>query len=482
MGAGISKATSSITRQQLLASTSNGREHINKLFLLMLSTLTPEDMLKLNKSQTCSSYVFLMANTLGKIFQDLQVRPKTKTDTGVIYFEKIDTLKAQTTESRELCLFVSYFFIRIFQIFGAVAMTILDDPGAGQILGAVHIGQAKPVDTKRIPGTRGAYLGGSLSGGSLSGGAEAKHFMSGNARMFSPIRELLSDPELETTQRGTPRAVFTFLHLPNVILIPERINESGKLQNIRIQIDGVGKIYANMKLAITFQVPGQPKKGKISLDTFRYVDQHKDATIIGIINKQLLNYKTSFDIVSMDGTSWVSGSQSFEDKLISVIYKLQEIIQELENNPTYTLANLKLLTKEEKGLLPARGIPGAPGAPGVQRYGVGSRDVAVTRSLQNEYIVNVMKQLAGTKTTAFCVARAIQLIDANTLYNPKSTMTLSGVCKPVFLFLRQSKVLKRFLGSRRLINSFTHDLDLIKEVSFLSKWVTYKPTRNFSRI
>jgi hypothetical protein len=111
MGAGASKAASSITRQQLLASTTNGRDHINKLFLLMLSRLTPEDLLKLNKSQTCSSYVFLMANSLGRVFQDLQVRPRTKTDTGVIYFEKLDTLKAQTTESRELCLFVGYFFI-----------------------------------------------------------------------------------------------------------------------------------------------------------------------------------------------------------------------------------------------------------------------------------------------------------------------------------------------------------------------------------
>jgi hypothetical protein len=436
MGAGATKAASSITRQQLLASTTNGRDHINKLFLLMLSKLTPEDLLKLNKSQTCSSYVFLMANSIGHIFQDLQVRPRTKTDTGVIYFEKLDTLKAQTTESRELCLFVSYFFIRIFQIFGAVAMTILDDPGAGQILGAVHVGHPQAVDPKRIPGARGAYLSGgsdsgSDSGGSLIGGAEPKHFMTGNARMFAPIRELLTDPELETTTRGTPRAVFSFLNLPNVNLIPERIDERGKPQNMRIEIDGIGRIYSNLKLTPTLQAIGQPKKIKVAIEGFRYVDTHKDAQIVGLINRQILQYKTSFDISSPDSLTWYAGSQSFEDKLNGIIYKLQGIIQELESNPSYTLKNLKLLTKEEKGLLPgATAVPGVPGA--VQRPGVGSRDVAVTRSLQNEYIVNVMKQLSGSKTTAFCVARAIQLIDANTLYNPKASMTLSGICKPVF--------------------------------------------------
>ena len=426
MGAGASKAASSITRQQLLASTTNGRDHINKLFLLMLSKLTPEDLLKLNKSQTCSSYVFLMANSIGHIFQDLQVRPRTKTDTGVIYFEKLDTLKAQTTESRELCLFVSYFFIRIFQIFGAVAMTILDDPGAGQILGAVHVGHPQVVDPRRIPGARGAYL---------SGGAESKHFMSGNARMFASIRELLDDPELETTTRGTPRAVFSFLNLPNVQIIPERIDERGRPQNMRIEIDGNSRIYANMKLAPILQPIGQPKKIKIAIEGFRYVDSHKDAQIVGLINRQILQYKTSFDITSPDSLTWYSGSQPFEDKLNGIIYKVQGIIQELESNPAYTLANLKLLTKEEKGFVPGAtavpGMPGMPGMPGaIQRHG--SRDVAVIRSLQNEYIVNVMKQLAGSKTTAFCVARAIQLIDANTLYNPKSTMSLSGVCKPIF--------------------------------------------------
>jgi len=423
MGAGATKAASSITRQQLLASTTKGRDHIYKLFLLMLSKLTPEDLLKLNKSQSCSSYVFLMANSIGHIFQDLQVRPRTKTDTGVIYFEKLDTLKTQTTESRELCLFVSYFFIRIFQIFGAVAMTILDDPGAGQILGAVHVGNPQVVDPKRIPGARGAYL---------SGGAEPKHFMTGNARMFAPIRELLDDPELETTTRGTPRAVFTFLNLSNVQLIPERIDERGRPQNVRIEIDGTSRIYANMKLAPVLQPVGQPKKVKITIEGFRYVDSHKDAQVVGLINKQILQYKINFDIASPDGQTWYSGSQPFEDKLNGIIFKIQGIIQELENNPEYTLKNLKLLTKEEKGLLPGQVtvIPGLAGQQAVGRQG--SRDIAVTRSLQNEYIVNVMKQLAGSKTTAFCVARAIQLIDANTLYNPKVSMTLSGICKPVF--------------------------------------------------
>jgi hypothetical protein len=433
MGAGISQAASSITRQQLLASTTNGRDHINKLFLLMLSRLTPEDLLKLNKSQTCSSYVFLMANSLGRVFQDLQVRPRTKTDTGVIYFEKLDTLKAQTAESRELCLFVGYFFIRIFQIFGAVAMTILDDPGAGQILGAVHVGNPQAIDPRRIPGARGAYLsGGSLSGGSLIGGAESKHFMSGNARMFAPIRELLDDPELETTTRGTPRAVFTFLNLSNIQLIPERIDERGKPQNLRMEIDGNSRIYANMKLTPTLQPLGQPKKIKVVIDGFRYVDSHKDSQIVGLINKQISQYKTNYDIISSDGLTWSSGSQPFEDKLSGIVYKLQGIIQELENNPEYTLKNLKLLTREEKGLLPGQ-VDGTQGVAGQQAIGRhGSRDIAVTRSLQNEYIVNVMKQLAGSKTTAFCVSRAIQLIDANTLYNPKSSMSLSGVCKPVF--------------------------------------------------
>ena len=104
----------------------------------MLAKITPEDLMKLSKSQMCSSYVFLMADSIGKLFEDLRIRPKKDRDSGVVFFQKVDTLRASSGESRQLCLIIAYYYVRIFQIFGALAMTVLDDPSAGAILGVLQ--------------------------------------------------------------------------------------------------------------------------------------------------------------------------------------------------------------------------------------------------------------------------------------------------------------------------------------------------------
>ena len=103
MGGFVSKP-SAITREGLLRSTQNSRDFTNKLFQVMMSKLTPEDILKLGKTQTCSSYVFLMADGIQKLFDDLRIRPKRAGDSGIVLFQKVDTLRAATAESRQLCL------------------------------------------------------------------------------------------------------------------------------------------------------------------------------------------------------------------------------------------------------------------------------------------------------------------------------------------------------------------------------------------
>ncbi len=457
----------SITRQQLLASTQNNREFVNKLFQLMLTKLTPEDILKLGKAQSCSSYVFFMAHSMGKLFDDLRIRPKKDRDTGVVMFQKLDKLKGDTGESRDLCLFVAFFFIRIFQIFGAVAMTILDDPSAGQVLGAVKFG-APPAPSPQGPGFLGfgrqpARLAGSRGAYLAIGGAESKHFATGKAREFAPIKQLLDDPQLETTTRGTPRAIFTFSESPNLNIIPERIDERGKPQNLRVEIDGQGRLYANLKLQVPLAAIGATsRKLKTEVSNFRYVDPHKDAQIVGLVNKQIYQYKTTFDSTTEDGgATWHSGNQQYVDKLLGIVQRVLQIIQEIETNPDLALKNLKLLTKQERAAqgwdgMGASGVRfagaaglGGLGGPGLGAAGVaargpvGQRDIAVSKPFHNEYIVNVLKQLAGYKTTSFCVARGLQLLDANTLFQPKTSSATSGICKPVFeatgLSLPQSK-------------------------------------------
>lgn len=441
MGFGQSKLLGppSITREQLLRSTSSNREFINNLFKIMMEKLTPEDVLKLGRSQSCTNFVFMMADSIGQLFDDLRIRPSRKGDSGIILFEKVDTLKKKTAEHRELCLFVAYFFIRIFQIFGAVAMTILDDPGAGQVLGATRFGVGGPRPSvpvpggllgafgprvpKRIPGERGAWLG--------IGGAEQKHFLSGKAREFLPIRELFDEPVVETTSRGNLRNVFTFLEASRIHLIPDRM-EGSKSQNLRIDIDSTGHLYANLKLTGVL-APGGQKKLKVTVNFFRLQDSSKDAATLMAINRALQPYTANYEVQSLDnGSTWYAGSSTFTDKLNSVIEKVFQVITQLEIDPTKRLTNLKLLTKAEREAAGLLGPTAPAGVVGPAYSRPGALDVAVSKPLQNEYIINVLKQLAGNKTVSFCVARALQLLDANTLYQPRTPQALSGVCKGTF--------------------------------------------------
>ena len=233
MGLGASRPAA-ITREALLRSTQNNRDFINKLFNVMMSKITPEDLLKLGRSQTCSQYVFFMAESLHRLFDDLRIRPAKDPKSGVIFFQKIDTLRASTAESRSMCLFVAYYFIRIFQIFAALAITVADDPGAGQVLGAVQYAPPQPRRTGlfgarepvRRPGARGAYLGGAdpkaFTGIAATGFGAYGVVSQPRTKIaaFAPLAKLFNDPVADPLSPKSPRLMFTFVADPTIAIIP----------------------------------------------------------------------------------------------------------------------------------------------------------------------------------------------------------------------------------------------------------------------
>ncbi len=77
MGGVFSSASrGSITREQLLRSTTNNRDFTNKLFNVMLDKLTPADFLALGNPNKCSTFIFMMADGIQNLFRDLRIRPK----------------------------------------------------------------------------------------------------------------------------------------------------------------------------------------------------------------------------------------------------------------------------------------------------------------------------------------------------------------------------------------------------------------------
>ena len=426
MGASASIARG-LTRQELLQSTAKPREFTNKLFQVLLTKLTPEDFLKLANPKECSTFIFTMANGISKIFDDLMIRPTKDPRTGVILFQKISTLQERTKDSRDLCLVVAYFYIRIFQIFGALALTVLDDPGAGQTIGALRYEEPRPDSRpgffgqrqpQRIPGTRGAYL---------VGGASKNYFTGDKSAKLYPISEIFENPLFDGSGR-TQRYAFPLVGYPNVMWIPTRV-ESGRDQNLRQDL-GSTRIYANIDLSVPKRT-AELTKYTVKISNFRLYESVIQESQLQSANKRIGGYFETFIISSPDGgQSWYADGSSLPDRIVGALEKGRNLIHELIDHPERTLKDLAIPKAQRQALGFGDGIVGAAGQ---QMY---TRDPFASSELENRYLLRTLKAILGQgdgqKTVPFCVARALQLLDAEALASPGLKPMKSYICSTKF--------------------------------------------------
>jgi hypothetical protein len=119
-----------LTREKVFELTKSTRGLMDVLLEYMLKELTVRDFLALSNPTECKKYVIFMANNLYKYFYELQIVP-TKDKKGVIAFRPVKELvnppENDEQERQSLCLTLAYFYTRIFQIYGALALTLIDD-------------------------------------------------------------------------------------------------------------------------------------------------------------------------------------------------------------------------------------------------------------------------------------------------------------------------------------------------------------------
>jgi hypothetical protein len=111
----------------------------NKILHILFSQTDFKDILALSSLEACPTYVFTTANALETMFQKLQIQP-SKGKEGEIIFAPIARLspgliatKESTAEQAErvkqrnrLCMDVAFFYVRIFQIYAALSLTIMN--------------------------------------------------------------------------------------------------------------------------------------------------------------------------------------------------------------------------------------------------------------------------------------------------------------------------------------------------------------------
>ena len=127
MGAGTSASTD---HKGAIKATGDVRHFCDAIMKYMIERLNISDFYRLASRTECSKYVIVLANKLDTTFRGLSFAP-TRSAAGKLYFQPIDKLKAPSSkekaERESLCLFLAYFYIRIFQIYGAIALTLIDD-------------------------------------------------------------------------------------------------------------------------------------------------------------------------------------------------------------------------------------------------------------------------------------------------------------------------------------------------------------------
>lgn len=147
MGAFGSKEKTMPTREEMLRVTDNGKYFIEHAFFFMSSQMNMKDFLLMVQPARCSEMIFLTAKALESSFQKYKIAPSKGKD-GFVYFQKIDDFKGrcrgQMTESStySVCVTIAMFYVRIFQIYGALSLTILDvDPLYYQQLGGAYVAE-----------------------------------------------------------------------------------------------------------------------------------------------------------------------------------------------------------------------------------------------------------------------------------------------------------------------------------------------------
>ena len=129
---GQTQSSSIPSKEEILRKTRGGRDIVNMAFDYMVRKTTLRELYSLANPEECRKYIFLTADALDVMFRRIDLEPREK-DKGRIYFQKVDELTKPPSsddprgkQRKVICLKLAFLYIRIFQIFASLALSVLD--------------------------------------------------------------------------------------------------------------------------------------------------------------------------------------------------------------------------------------------------------------------------------------------------------------------------------------------------------------------
>ncbi len=425
MGAGASSLTGTLNRAELLKATQSPRFLMDKILEYMLTQINEKDVFKMSDQRTCSQFLILSAGALDQLFRQLDVQPSTD-KSGKLYFKKVTELTQPpqgTDERRERdtnCTAIAYFYIRILQIYIALAYTILDDPRImpGSSFRLTERAVARPIGALGTPGRRLVYLGGALTeiegelpkkivvGGQILGPSTWTLDRLRTAGVFTSeagALKLSGRPDISIRSNGSKEAILSFKRAR-----PEM--QFGGPWGYMPQPQRFGAL--GTSLTIKLGQEGENRRPRINLVNYTTNDGDR---------RPLTNYWIAVDETDLSQGRGRKESSGFQD--ISTL--LAEIMDAIENDNFTKLEEFKHSTRAEKALGDigiARNIYGRP----VARSGLSSP--SGPPGLQFGKTLDYL-QPSTVRPLAHCIARSFQLLNIDALAGAPAK---SYICSTTF--------------------------------------------------
>ncbi len=436
MGAGASKGgveigdiNPTLDRKAILRETSRPAFIMNRIFKYITEEFTEKDLFKLQDEATCREFLILGADSLQHFFTEIKLQP-TADKAGKIYFAKVsDITNPRDEEEKQIvrnnCLALSYFYVRLLQIYVALGLTLVDN--ASLIPGQkTYIQQRKPLlpgAPKLAPGAAVSFGTPGQRGGSQSGEpqvitAAELGLKGGNLPKMIYVAKGGSDPSAtwsQTPLRGGAQQ-FTFDELVRVGILDttlggNRYSVHG-YPNLTIVSSGVsGTMIDTNYVPSQGQQPYPGMYGRTQIQqpsiTFNLITAPNGYPILQISQ---LTSPTADRTLSNIGVNIVLRPENYEpqDSDVPALPEFfKTIMGEWTNGSTSTLTMLKERTSRR-----SFGAPGSRGTP-----------------LDYESSISALK----AKPLAHCLARSFQLLQIDALGPKIPRAARSYICNTKFV-------------------------------------------------
>lgn len=184
---GQTQSASIPSKDEILKRTKNGKTLVNDIFVWMVEQTDLRELYLLANPVQCKKYIFLTADALGALFHKIDLEPRQGKQ-GQIYLAKVERVinppkDSALSKSRDTtCLKLAFLYVRIFQIFAALALSVLDVNPEIEMQLASNMQRLRQLDQLPLFGQRGGGL------------AASKPLIS----QFEPLRAFLNEVPANT--------------------------------------------------------------------------------------------------------------------------------------------------------------------------------------------------------------------------------------------------------------------------------------------